>query len=48
MSWDDWEAMAKSGDTIAASEEFMALQMSAAGQVTPVSSFQGVPVYYSK
>lgn len=48
MSWDDWEAMAKSGDAIAASKEFMALQMSAAGQVTPVASIQGVPVYYSK
>ncbi|MDG0979447.1 MAG: hypothetical protein P8O79_06935 [Halieaceae bacterium] len=48
MSWDDWGAMAKSGDAIAASKEFMALQMSAAGLVTPVASIQGVPVYYSK
>lgn len=48
MSWDDWGSMAKSGDAIAASEEFMALQMSAAGQVTPVASIQGVPVYYSR
>lgn len=48
MSWDDWESMAKSGDAIAASKEFMALQMSAAGQATPVGSIQGMPVYYSK
>ena len=48
MSWKDWSTMAKSGDAIAASPEFRALQASATGQVTPVGSIQGFPVYYSK
>ena len=48
MSAKDWASMASSGDAIAASQEFRALQASAAGQVTPVASIQGFPIYYSK
>jgi hypothetical protein len=48
MSCKDWQTMAKSNDAIASSEEFLALQMSAVGQVSPVASIQGVPVYYTK
>ena len=48
MSWKDWQTMAKSNDAIASSEAFLALQMSAVGQVSPVASVQGIPVYYTK
>ena len=48
MSWDSWSSMASSGDAIALSSEFRALQASATGQGTPVGSIQGFPVYYSK
>jgi hypothetical protein len=48
MSWKDWASMAKSGDAIAASSEFRALQASATGQATAVGSIQGFPVYYTK
>ena len=48
MSWDSWSSMASSGDAIAMSPEFRALQASATGQVTPVGSIQGFPLYYSK
>ena len=48
MSWDSWSSMASSGDAIAMSPEFRALQASATGQVTPVGSVQGFPLYYSK
>ena len=48
MSWKDWQTMAKSNDAIASSEAFLALQMSAVGQVSPVASVQGIHVYYTK
>jgi hypothetical protein len=48
MSWKDWQTMAKSNDAIASDEAFLALQMSAVGQVSPVASVQGAPVYYTK
>ena len=48
MSAKDWASMASSGDAIAASQEFRALQASAVGLVTPVASIQGFPIYYSK